>query len=239
PEDVVVYQPVPVYHYYPWGYPLYYYPYSYGYPFGFGFFWGVTIEFRISWHSHYVHCYPYGYYGHPYYGHTYYNPLYVRNNVNVNVSVSHGNYVWQPHYVHGAQPFTRSDGRQLAVAHRDPNVGGAPSGYRNAGRSPSPALHSDGRTSTTGAPRVADKGAPPSRGTRGEQHAAPPPVRVAPAPSRPAPYSAPHMAAPRQSGGEAYASRAPRSAPQRGEAGHSAQGHAFEGRGNGGGHGFR
>ena len=339
PEDVVVYQPAPVYHYYPWGYPLYYYPYSYGYPFGFGFFWGVTSAFVIGWHSHYVHCYPYGYYGHPYYGHTYYNPLYVRNNVNVNVSVSHGNYVWQPHYVHGAQPFTRSDGRQLAVAHRDPNVGGAPSGYRNAGRSPSPALHSDGRTSTTGAPRVADKGAPPSRGTRGEQHAAapggaprdgvrtiqpvrdrvttqsfrdelrsresnrasfaeppsaanahsngnarpggnenlarghgsgdverhtvipqpehrsaypqqapdhsaalraaPPPVRVAPAPSRPAPYSAPHMAAPRQSGGEAYASRAPRSAPQRGEAGHSAQGHAFEGRGNGGGHGFR
>ena len=42
--------------------------------------------FVIGWHSHYVHCYPYGYYGHPYYGHTYYNPLYVRNNVNVNVT---------------------------------------------------------------------------------------------------------------------------------------------------------
>jgi hypothetical protein len=180
PEDVVVYQPAPVYHYYPWGYPLYYYPYPYGYPFGFGFFWGVTSAFVIGWHSHYVHCYPYGYYGHPYYGHTYYNPLYVRNNVNVNVSVSHGNYVWQPHYVHGAQPFTRSDGRQLAVAHRDPNAGGAPSGYRTVERGagptngyrvdgrggPAASLRPDGRT---GAPR--DNGA--AHGNGGVEHGAP------------------------------------------------------------------
>src|SRR5262252_11078253 len=129
PASVVTYQTEPVYSYYPVGYPLYYYPYPYGYPFGYGFFWGVTGAFVIGWHSHYVHYYPCGYHGHPYYGHAYYNPLYVRNTVNVNVNVSHGNYVWQPHYVHGAQPFTRSDGRQLAAARHDPSSGAA-SGYR-------------------------------------------------------------------------------------------------------------
>jgi len=168
PQSVVVYQSEPVYHYYPWGYPVYYYPYPYGYPFGVGFFWGVTSAFVIGWHSHYVHYYPCGYYGHPYYGHAYHNNLYVRNTVNVNVNVSHGNYVWQPHYVHGAQPFTRSDGRQLAAARHEMNTSAASSGgyrpidrgasptngynavnptngYRSEGRGPAPTLHSDGR----------------------------------------------------------------------------------------------
>jgi hypothetical protein len=167
PERVVVYQTVPVYHYYPWGYPLYYYPYPYGYPFGFGFFWGVSSAFVIGWHSHYVHYYPCGYHGHPYYGHSYYGPNYVRNNVNGNVSVSRGGYVWQPHYVHGAQPFTRSDGRQLAVARHDPNAGGAPSGYRTIERGATSGYRADDRGA--GAPegyRANDRGAGATGGHR-------------------------------------------------------------------------
>jgi len=178
PQQVVVYQTVPVYHYYPWGYPLYDYPYPYGYPFGYGFFWGVTSAFVIGWHSHYINYYPCGYHGHPYYGHAYYGPNFVRNNVNVNVSVSRGGYVWQPHYVHGAQPFTRSDGRQLAVARHDGNGApsgyravpngdpvtrgaGSASGYRTGGRAPTASLRSDGHVTTPAAPR---SGEPAARG---------------------------------------------------------------------------
>ena len=299
PSQVVVYQPTPVYSYYPYGYPLYYYPYPYGYPFGVGFFWGVTSAFVIGWHSHYVHYYPCAYHGHPYYGHAYYGPNYVRNNVNVNVSVSHGNYVWQPHYVHGAQPFTRSDGRQLAAARHD--GAGAPSGYRAAdrviangdpGRLPSVAsrdgvrriqpmpaydrvttqsVRDELRVRESSHASFAEQGNARANGstlTRGhgsgdiERHTvvpqpqqrfaypqmngdhsaalrASPPLRVAPAPVSPPAYAAPRMSMPSPSGGEAYASHAPRSAPQHneggahsgGSGGHGAQGHAFSGRG--------
>jgi hypothetical protein len=142
PQQVVVQQPAPVYYYYPYGYPLYYYPYPYGYSFAAGYFWGVTTAFVIGWHSHYVHVVHCGYPGHPYYGHTYYGGTYahggyyVRNDVSA--ATSHGNYVWEPHYRAGGQPFTRSDGRQLAIAHHDPNAGGAPSGYHNFDRSTPP-----------------------------------------------------------------------------------------------------
>ena len=132
PQQVVVQQPTPVYYYYPYGYPLYYYPYPYGYSFASGYFWGVTTAFVIGWHSHYVHVVHCGYPGHPYYGHTYYGSYYARHDANA--AVSHGNYVWEPHYRSGGQPFTRSDGRQLAIAHHDPNAGGAPSGYHSADR---------------------------------------------------------------------------------------------------------
>jgi hypothetical protein len=132
PQQVVVQQPTPVYYYYPYGYPLYYYPYPYGYPFAAGYFWGVTTAFVIGWHSHYVHVVHCGYPGHPYYGHTYYGSYYARHDANA--AVSHGNYVWEPHYRSGGQPFTRSDGRQLAIAHHDPNASGAPSGYHSADR---------------------------------------------------------------------------------------------------------
>ncbi|HXS80660.1 MAG TPA: DUF3300 domain-containing protein, partial [Gammaproteobacteria bacterium] len=84
PEQVVVYQPAPVYYYYPVAYPVYYYPYPEHYYFHTGFFWGVNTWFSIGWHSHYLHVYDPFYYGHPYYGHTYYDPFYVRN-VYVNV----------------------------------------------------------------------------------------------------------------------------------------------------------
>jgi len=127
PQQVVVQQPTPVYYYYPYAYPLYYYPYPYGYPFAAGYFWGVTTAFVIGWHNHYVHVVHSGYPGHPYYGHTYYGGYYMHHDT---VAVSHGNYVWEPHYRAGGQPFTRSDGRQLAIAHHDPNAGGAASGYQ-------------------------------------------------------------------------------------------------------------
>ena len=77
PERVVVYQPAPVYHYYPRRYPVYYYPYPAHYAFGTGFFWGVSSWFSIGWHSHHVHVYDPYYHGHPYYGWNYYNPFYV------------------------------------------------------------------------------------------------------------------------------------------------------------------
>jgi len=147
PQQVVVQQPTPVYYYYPYGYPLYYYPYPYGYSFAAGYFWGVTTAFVIGWHSHYVHVVHCGYPGHPYYGHTYYGGYYARHDANA--AVSHGNYVWEPHYRAGGQPFTRSDGRQLAIAHHDANAGGAPSGYHSADRGTSyrPSLHDDGHSS--------------------------------------------------------------------------------------------
>jgi hypothetical protein len=140
PQQVVVQQAAPVYYYYPEAYPLYYYPYPYGYSFGAGYFWGVTTAFVIGWHNHYVHVVHCGYPGHPYYGHTYYGGsyphggYYVRHDVNA--ATSHGNYVWEPHYRAGGQPFTRSDGRQLAIAHHDANAAGAPSGYHRVDRGP-------------------------------------------------------------------------------------------------------
>jgi uncharacterized protein DUF3300 len=152
PEQVVVYQPYPVYRYYPYAYPVYYYPYPYGYPFysSFysGFFWGVSTAFVIGWHSHYVHAYPCGYYSHPYYGHAYHSPYYAR--YNANVAVSRGGYVWEPHYRAGAQPFTRSNGRPVAVT-RDGQRGGT---YRTG--VPGTTLRGDGTvTRSTGGQRIA------------------------------------------------------------------------------------
>ncbi|HEY3518223.1 MAG TPA: DUF3300 domain-containing protein [Gammaproteobacteria bacterium] len=109
PEQVVVYQPAPVYYYYPVAYPVYYYPYPAHYRFSTGFFWGVNTWFSIGWHSHYLHVYDPFYYGHPYYGWTYYNPFYVRNvYVNVNHYHNYPNNVWEPRYRYGGRPVTRS-----------------------------------------------------------------------------------------------------------------------------------
>jgi hypothetical protein len=93
PERVVVYQPRPVYYYYPRAYPVYYYPYPSYHAFHDSFFWGVTTAFAIGWHSHHLNVFHHSYYGHPYYGHSYYrhywyrrpdihhyNNVYVRNN---------------------------------------------------------------------------------------------------------------------------------------------------------------
>ncbi|HWN39101.1 MAG TPA: DUF3300 domain-containing protein, partial [Gammaproteobacteria bacterium] len=116
PEQVVVYQPAPVYYYYPVAYPVYYYPYPAHYHFSTGFFWGVNTWFSIGWHSHYLNVYDPFYYGHPYYGWTYYNPFYVRNvYVNVNHYHNYPNNVWEPRYRYGGRPVSRSfEGRVSA-----------------------------------------------------------------------------------------------------------------------------
>src|SRR5690606_34333345 len=89
PKRVIVRQVVPVYHYYPWSYPVYYYPYPVGYSFyGFrtGFFFGVTTAFSIGWHSHHVHVHHHHHRGHPYFGRVYYDPWYVRRGLNININ---------------------------------------------------------------------------------------------------------------------------------------------------------
>jgi hypothetical protein len=78
PERVVVYQPQPVYYYYPRAYPLYYYPYPAYYSFGWGYFWGVTTAFTIGWNAHCLNVYHPSYYGHPYYGYDYWNHWWYR-----------------------------------------------------------------------------------------------------------------------------------------------------------------
>ena len=95
PERVIVYQPRPVYYYYPHAYPVYYYPYPQYHAFHSSFFWGVTTAFSIGWHSHHLNVFHHSYYGHPYYGRSYwdygwyrrpninvYNTVYVNNNGN-------------------------------------------------------------------------------------------------------------------------------------------------------------
>jgi hypothetical protein len=118
PEQVVVYQPAPVYYYYPVAYPVYYYPYPEHYHFSTGFFWGVNTWFSIGWHSHYLNVYDPFYYGHPYYGWTYYNPFYVRNvYVNVNHYHNYPNNVWEPRYRYGGRPVSRSYEGRVSAPH--------------------------------------------------------------------------------------------------------------------------
>ena len=78
PEEVVVRQPVRVYHYYPRSYPVYYYPYHRDYRFAHGPFWGVTSAFSIGWHTRNLHLHHYGFLDHPYYSYRYYDPFYYR-----------------------------------------------------------------------------------------------------------------------------------------------------------------
>ena len=76
PERVVVYQPVPVYHYYPRRYPVYYYPYPAHYAFDTGFSGACAAGSRSAGTSHHVHVYDPFYHSHPYYGWSYYDPFY-------------------------------------------------------------------------------------------------------------------------------------------------------------------
>lgn len=78
PADVVVRQPVRVYHYYPRPYPVYYYPYHPGYDFAYGPFWGVTSAFSIGWRTRNLHLHHYGFIDHPYYSYRYHDPFYYR-----------------------------------------------------------------------------------------------------------------------------------------------------------------
>ena len=78
PAEVVVRQPVRVYHYYPRPYPVYYYPYHPGYDFAYGPFWGVTSAFSIGWRTRNLHLHHYGFIDHPYYSYRYHDPFYYR-----------------------------------------------------------------------------------------------------------------------------------------------------------------
>jgi len=117
PERVVIYQPRPVYHYYPHAYPVYYYPYSYGHSFASDYFWGVTTAFTIGWMTDHLHVYHHSYWGHPYYGRHYQSHYYYRrpslihfNNYYVHNSSNHWNYryrdgdYWRPRRHGGARP---------------------------------------------------------------------------------------------------------------------------------------
>jgi hypothetical protein len=120
PEEVVVYQPRRVYHYYPYAYPVYYYPYPAGYSFASGYFWGVTTAFTIGWHNHYLHVHHPSYWGHPYYGRHYYghyyrrpsisvyNHWYVRNSYRTSRHRYRDGDYWRPrHHRSGARPATQ------------------------------------------------------------------------------------------------------------------------------------
>ncbi len=131
PESVVVYQPRPVYHYYPRAYPVYYYPYPYGHSFGSGYFWGVTTAFTIGWLTDHLHVYHHSYWGHPYYGSHYNSRHYYRrsslshyNHYYVHNSHSYWNYryrdgdYWRPRRYGGARPGHH---QQRAHYFSDPN----------------------------------------------------------------------------------------------------------------------
>lgn len=115
PRRVVVYQPYPVYHYYPHAYPVYYYPYAAGHHFDRGFFWGVTTAFTIGWFSDSLHVYHHSYRGHPYYGRHYRdNWWYRRPTINVyNTTYIGSRTVTVNHYSSGDQWRPRSNRRQF------------------------------------------------------------------------------------------------------------------------------
>jgi hypothetical protein len=144
PERVVVYQSAPVYHYYPWRYPLYYYPYPSHYVFDTGFFWGVRSWYSVGWHTHHVHVHHWGYHGHPYFGWTYYDPWYVRNAyINVNL---YPNHVWTPNHRYGGRPAVRGYEGRVYTANEPPRTGGGMAGgaYRSRsteGRATAPAAN--------------------------------------------------------------------------------------------------
>jgi hypothetical protein len=78
PERVVVYQPYPVYHYYPVARPVYYYPYERDYRFRNGFFWGVAATYRLAWRNHLLHVFDHWHVGHPFHNHAYSGHHYLR-----------------------------------------------------------------------------------------------------------------------------------------------------------------
>ena len=108
PREVVVYQPTPIYRYYPVSYPVYYYPYPSGYSFASNFFWGVTSYFSIGWHSNFLHVHHHSHRRHPYYLNSYYayTPYYSRNNVIVTTYVDNHTNIWRPSARRGNRPRT-------------------------------------------------------------------------------------------------------------------------------------
>jgi hypothetical protein len=127
PKEVIVYQTVPVYSYYPIGYPVYYYPYGPDYRFRTSFFWGLSSAFYIGWNTHYIHAFPYDYYRHPYYGSSFYFDYYghyyqrsrrhhhrdVNNHVNVRNRAGAGDHRWRPsRRTSGARPSLANNSTQ-------------------------------------------------------------------------------------------------------------------------------
>ncbi len=120
PEEVIVYQTEPVYHYYPTAYPVYYYPYPASYRFRSGFFWGVTTLFGIGWHDHHLRVYHHSYSHHPYYGRHYdsrhryrrsdlrdFNRYYVDNSYRRGRDRHRDGSYWRPQRNSGARPYNR------------------------------------------------------------------------------------------------------------------------------------
>ena len=115
PEQVVVYQTRPVYHYYTRPYPVYYYPYSASYV-HYGAFWGVTTAFTIGWLSDSLHVWHHSYYRHPYYG-RYYRDYwwYRRPSIYVHNSIYYGGHSYsRRHYRYGDYWRPRHDRRHYS-----------------------------------------------------------------------------------------------------------------------------
>ena len=120
PEEVIVYQSEPVYHYYPTAYPVYYYPYAADHHFRSSYFWGVTTAFTLGWWDHHLHVYHHSYSRHPYYGHDYYsghnyrrrnigsfNRSYVNNSYRVPRDRARDGSYWRPQRNSGVRPLDR------------------------------------------------------------------------------------------------------------------------------------
>jgi hypothetical protein len=141
PERVVVYQPRPVYYYYPRAYPVYYYPYPAYHTFYDSYFWGVTTAFSIGWHSHHLNVYHPSYYGHPYYGHSYWDygwyrrpSINVYNTVYVNNSNHRSNNRYRDgdHWQSSTRRPVRASDQSIARSRYYPNSSAQPSSSANS-----------------------------------------------------------------------------------------------------------
>jgi len=142
PEQVVVYQPRPVYYYYPRSYPVYYYPYPAYHSFH-SSFWGVTTAFAIGWHTHHLSVYHHSFYGHPYYGRSYwdrywyrrpdihsYNNVHVRNTVNISYNRYYDGDRWQPN----VRRTVRSSDQRVTRTRYYPSSGSNSNSYAQVSR---------------------------------------------------------------------------------------------------------
>ena len=129
PEEVIVYQSEPVYHYYPTAYPVYYYPYAADHHFRSSYFWGVTTAFTLGWWDHNLHVYHHSYSRHPYYGHDYYsghnyrrrnigsfNRSYVNNSHRLPRDRTRDGSYWRPQRNSGVRPLDRRYDRRISSA---------------------------------------------------------------------------------------------------------------------------
>ena len=129
PEEVIVYQTQPVYHYYPTAYPVYYYPYAAGHHFIADYFWGVTSAFTIGWSDHHLHVYHPSYSHHPYNGYHYdsshhyrrpnlgaFNRFYVDNHHRTPTNRFREGSYWRPQGNSGSRPTDRRNRNNIYSA---------------------------------------------------------------------------------------------------------------------------